>query len=64
MAIEKKFLKALTDVVYIAFSLMQKWSILLKEVDKERVLKLKNDIMCWMKNFQPSSMAPTDIYEI
>lgn len=34
MAIEKKFPKAPTDVLFVAISLMQKWSILLKEEDQ------------------------------
>lgn len=35
MAIEKKILKAPSGVLYVAISLMQKWSHLLKEKDKE-----------------------------
>jgi hypothetical protein len=35
MAIEKCFPKALTDVIYIALSLMQKWSFILKEGDRK-----------------------------
>jgi len=31
MAIEQRFPKALTDVIYVALSLLQKWGVLLKE---------------------------------
>ena len=37
MAIEKTFVKLPTDVIYVAISFLQRWSILLKEKDKERV---------------------------
>jgi hypothetical protein len=35
MAIKKKFSKAPTDVLFVAISLIQKWSIVLKEEDWE-----------------------------
>jgi hypothetical protein len=54
----------LTNVIYIELSLMQEWSILLKEVDRERVHQVKDEIMSWKKNFQPSLFVPTSIYEI
>jgi hypothetical protein len=38
MAIEKKFPKAPIDVIYNALSLIQKWSILLREKDHADVL--------------------------
>jgi hypothetical protein len=38
MAIEQRFPKALADVIYVALSLLQTWSVLLKEVDCQRVL--------------------------
>ena len=34
MAIEKSFVKTPTDVIYVAISLLQRWSVLLKEKDK------------------------------
>ena len=37
MAIEKGFPKAPTDIIYVALTLMQKWSILLKEEDREKL---------------------------
>ena len=62
MAIEQRFPKALTDVIYVALSLQQKWGVLLKEVDRQRVLHVKDDIMSWMKSFKPSLLEPTDIF--
>ena len=41
MAIEKSFPKTPTDVIYLALSLMQKWSILLKEEDRRSVMQVK-----------------------
>jgi hypothetical protein len=38
MAIEKHFPKAPTDVIYDALSLMQKWSIMLKEGERKRFI--------------------------
>ena len=64
MAIEQRFPKALTDVIYVALYLVQKWGVLLKEVDRQRVLHVKDDIMSWMKNFKPSLLESTDIFEI
>lgn len=37
MTIEKSFVKAPTDVLYIAISFLQRWCVLLKEKDRERV---------------------------
>ena len=37
MAIEKIFIKMPTDVIYVAMSFLQRWSIFLKEKDKEHV---------------------------
>ena len=37
MAIENVFPKAPTDVIYTAVSLMQRWCVLLKEKDRERI---------------------------
>ena len=62
MAIEQRFPKALTDVIYVALYLVQKWGVLLKEVDRQRVLHVKDDIMSWMKSFKSSLLEPTDIF--
>lgn len=37
MAIEQKFPKAPTDIIYCAVSLMQRWSILSKDGDRDQV---------------------------
>jgi hypothetical protein len=37
MAIEKSFAKAPTDVLYRAVPLLQRWCVLLKEKDKDRI---------------------------
>jgi len=54
MAIEKFFPKPPTDVIYLALSFMQKWSILLKEEDREQICQLKAVIMNWLE-FKPSN---------
>jgi hypothetical protein len=54
MAIEKRSPRAPTDVVYVALTLLQKWSILVKEVDRERILSVKEEVLQWMKSFKPS----------
>jgi len=64
MAIEKRSPRAPTDVVYVALTLLQKWSILLKEVDGERILSVKEEVLQWMKSFKPSVVELSDIGEI
>jgi hypothetical protein len=64
MTIEKNFPKATTDVIYAVISLMQKWSILLKEEDRRRILRVKESLLGWLKAFIPSVAAITDIVEI
>lgn len=50
-----------SHVMYLALSLLQKWSVLVKEVDRKRIAKVKEETMDWMKGFKPSVMMPTDI---
>jgi len=64
VAIEKKYPKAPTDVVYVALSFLQKWCTLLKQKDRVHVEKIKDDIMGWLKGFKPSAVLLTDIMEI
>jgi hypothetical protein len=64
MAIEKRSPRAPTDVVYVALTLLQKWSILLKEVDGEQILSVKEEVLQWMKSFKPSVVELSDIGEI
>ena len=64
MAIEKRFPKAPTDVIYVALSLMQKWSIMLKEGDRKRFTQVKDAFMSWMKSFKPNVEMPTDVFEL
>jgi len=40
-------------MIYVALSLLQKWCIMLKEVDKERIMKTKCNIM----ELMPSSLV-------
>jgi hypothetical protein len=37
---------------------------LLKEVNQERSIHVKREVICWMKNFSPSAFIPTDVYGI
>lgn len=64
MAIDKKFLKATTDVIYIALSLLQRWSIRLKEKDQDQLLQVKDSITGWLKTFKPSNLQLSDVLEI
>jgi hypothetical protein len=64
MAIEKSFPKLPSDVLYAALSLLQRWTTLLKEKDSTRILQLKDAVVYWLRNFSPSLIVPTDVYEI
>jgi hypothetical protein len=61
MAIEKHFSKAHSDVMYVGISLLQKWSLLLKEKDKERIDHVLKTVLNWMKSFCPSRILLSDI---
>jgi hypothetical protein len=63
MAIEKCYPKTPFDVLYAALSLLQKWSMLLKEDDKRRMFQVKDTVVRWMRSFKPSPTIPTDVYE-
>jgi hypothetical protein len=62
MAIEKRLPKAPADMIYVALSLLQKWCIILKEADKERIMQTKCNIMEWLKIFKPTVVAASDVY--
>jgi hypothetical protein len=64
MAINKTFPQVPTDIVYIALSLVQKWSIKLKEKDQDQIVRMKATVSGWLKNFKPSVFNPSDVVEI
>lgn len=64
MAIEKIFVKSPSDVIYVGISLLQRWSTLLKEKDRERVLQVLETIRRWLKEFKPKTTTATDVFEI
>ena len=64
MAIEKVFPKAPSEVMYVAISLMQKWSHLLRGKDKEQVDQILENILAWMKNFRPNAILLSDVSEV
>jgi DNA-directed RNA polymerase specialized sigma54-like protein len=64
MAIDKKYPKTPTDVIFIALSFQQKWSASHKEKDQERIRPVKDSITSWLKNFKPSTVILSDIVEI
>jgi len=64
MSIEHKFPKSPSDIMYIALSFMQKWSLLLKEDNRQRITQIKDEVLRWMRSFMPMAMVSTDIYEI
>jgi hypothetical protein len=64
MAIEHKFPKSPTDVIFLALSYLQRWAVLLKEADRERLETIKGEILSWMKTFKPNDMLCSDIVEL
>ena len=64
MAIEKNYPKAPANVLYDALSLLQRWSLLLKAVDKEKVDQANVMLLSWLRNFKPSLVMASDIVEI
>ena len=64
MAISKKFPKSPTDVIYIALSFMQKWSVNLKEKDQDCVAQLKNAVMSWIKGFKLNPILMSDVVKM
>ena len=62
MVIEKVFPKAPTDVIYTNVSLMQRWCVLLKEKDRERIMQVLEAILNWLKNLRPNSTSATDVF--
>lgn len=64
MAIEKRFPKAPSDVMYVAVSLMQKWSLLLKKKDKELIDHILEGVLAWLKAFRPTAILQSDVSEI
>ncbi|KAF8680745.1 hypothetical protein HU200_045589 [Digitaria exilis] len=52
MAIEK-FPNAPTEVVFYATSFLQKWKILLKEDEREKLEQARSQVLRWIHNFQP-----------
>lgn len=64
ITIEKQIPKAPNDVIFNALSLIQRWSILLKEKDQEQVLQAKDAITSWLKTFKRSDTCSSDVVVI
>jgi hypothetical protein len=64
MAINKTFPRAPIDIIYIALSLLQKWSAKLKEKDQEHIMKVKAAVTNWIRDFKPSSINLSEVVEI
>ena len=64
MAIEKCYPKTPADILYDTLSLLQRWSLLLKAIDKEKVDQAKSMLLRWMRNFESSLVMPTNVVEI
>lgn len=62
MSIEQKFPKAPTDVVYLASSYLQKWSVLLKDgLGTHGGVEVTNgEIMSWLRCFKPNKVMTSD----
>jgi hypothetical protein len=61
MAIEKIFIKSPNEVIYTAISLLQRWTVLLREKDRDRVEQALEAIRDWMRSFKPTT---TDVVEL
>jgi len=64
MAIEKIIPKSPTDVMYVALSLLQKWSVRLKDEDQDRISQFKDMILCWIRSFKPNPTLLSDVVEM
>lgn len=47
-----------------ALSYLQKWSVLLKDDDRERLEMINGEILNWMKTFKPNDVLDSDICEV
>ena len=45
MSTESKFPKNPSDIMYIALTFMQKWSLLLKDEDRQRITQIKDEVL-------------------
>jgi hypothetical protein len=50
--------------MYVAISLLQKWSLLLKGKDKERIDHVLKTVSNWMKSFCLNRIMLSDVLEI
>lgn len=64
LAISKVAPKASSDVIFNAISYMQKWSVGLKEQDREHFERLKGTTMEGLRNFKPSDVVLSYVGEI
>jgi membrane protein required for beta-lactamase induction len=44
MAIEHKYPKTPSDIIYVALSYMEKWRVLLKEDDRQQIAQVKDEM--------------------
>jgi hypothetical protein len=57
----KVFLDKLIDIIHICLSFVQKWKILMKELERSKVEALVSLILQHMKNFRPLTSHPSDV---
>jgi hypothetical protein len=44
MAIEHKYPKTPSDIIYVALSYLEKWRVLLKEDDRQQIAQVKDEM--------------------
>jgi hypothetical protein len=61
ICIEKSFPEKLVDTVYLGLSFIQKWKLLMKELDISKVEDLAKTVLGYAKHFKPLESYPSDV---
>ncbi|RLN30151.1 hypothetical protein C2845_PM05G26250 [Panicum miliaceum] len=65
MAIEKSFVNAPSEVIFLGLSFLQKWRPLLKEDKRSKIDESVRMISDWLCNFSPAgALLSSDVGEI
>lgn len=62
MAIEKKFPNRPTEVSFYGIFFLQNWKVLLKEGEREKLVKARRRMVEWCSSFQSSGVPTSDVY--
>jgi hypothetical protein len=61
MCIQKVFPSKPVDIIYCGMSFVQKWSLLMRKPEKEKVDALKSLLIRRIQDFKPLESNPSDI---